>query len=90
MLSKIDDSVGICEDFFDFACGKYKPELPSHKVKIDELSLILDTLQERLNEVMRGERSSDEILPFQNVKVFYQNCMNTSMTSCEFVDDHFD
>lgn len=78
MLSKIDDSIGMCEDFFEFACGKYKPSLPNHKVKIDELSLILDTLQERLNEVMSATRSVEEIQPFHDVKVFYQNCMNTS------------
>lgn len=78
ILSKIDESVDKCEDFFDFACGNYKPEIPSHKVKIDELSLILDTLQERLNEVMGASKSSEEIVPFQNLKTFYQNCMNTS------------
>lgn len=79
MLSKIDDSVEICEDFFDFSCGKYKPEIPSHKTKIDELDLILDSLQEQLNEAMSTEIDADEIEPFRKLKMFYQNCMDKSL-----------
>lgn len=76
MLSKINDSAGICDNFFDFACGNYKPEIPNHKVKIDELALIQDTLQERLNEVMKSPVVEQDIQPFRNVKVFYQSCVN--------------
>lgn len=76
MLSKIDNSVEICDDFFEFSCGKYKPEIPSHKTKVDELDLILDTLQERLNGTMSAEISANEIEPFKKLKIFYQNCMD--------------
>lgn len=76
MLSKVNDSVGVCDDFFDFACGNYKPEIPNHKVKIDELALIQDTLQERLNEVMNSPVVEQDIQPFRNVKRFYQNCVD--------------
>lgn len=76
MLSKIDDTVRICDDFFQFACGRYEPEIPNHKTKIDELSLIQDTLQERLNEIMSADIIPSEIEPFKKVKTFYQNCMD--------------
>lgn len=76
MLSKIDDTVGICDDFFQFACGRYEPEISNHKTKIDELSLIQDTLQERLNEIMSADIIPSEIEPFKKVKTFYQNCMD--------------
>lgn len=79
MLRKIDDSVGICDNFYDFACGNYKPDLPSHKVKIDSLSLIQDTLQERLNTLMGAEVITSDIEPFKQLKVFYKNCMNKGL-----------
>ena len=79
MLNKIDDSNGICDNFFDYACGKYKPDIPRHKVKIDELSLIQDTLQERLNEVMSAEINQEDIQPFKKLKMFYQSCMDKGL-----------
>jgi Peptidase family M13 len=80
MLSKIDDSVEICENFFDFSCGNYKPEIPSHKTKIDELDLILDKLQENLNLTMGSKINANEIEPFKKLKTFYQNCMDESLS----------
>lgn len=82
MLSKIDDSIGICDNFYDFACGNYKPDIPDHKVKIDELSKIQDTLQERLNEVMGASVDADDIEPFRLLKTFYQNCMDKGKHNC--------
>lgn len=79
MLSKIDDSVEICDDFFSFSCGNYKPEITDDKTKIDELSLIQDTLQERLDAVMSCETTASDIEPFKNVKLFYRNCMDTGL-----------
>lgn len=76
MLSRIDDSIGICDNFYDFACGNYKPDIPDHKVKIDELGIIQDTLQERLNEVMSASKEAGDIEPFKMLKTFYQNCMD--------------
>jgi neprilysin len=79
MLQKIDNSVEACDNFFDFACGSYHPEIPSHKTKIDELDLILDTLQERLNETLSEEIRENELEPFKIVKVFFQNCMDKGL-----------
>lgn len=76
MLGKIDDSVAICDDFFGYSCGKYQPEIPEDKTKIDELSLILDTLQERLNVMMSEDVNDQDIEPFKKAKMLYRNCMD--------------
>lgn len=81
VLKKIDKSIPICDNFYEFACGNYKPEIPRHKGKIDELDLIKDTLQEQLNEVFKAAASDDDSDPIMNVKTYYANCMNTG-------DDH--
>jgi predicted metalloendopeptidase len=77
ILKKINNSISICDDFYEYACGKYRPEIPPHKVKIDELDLIKDTLQEQLNEVFKSTASDDDSDSIKNVKTFYTNCMNT-------------
>lgn len=76
MLGKIDDSFDVCDDFFNFACGNFKPEIPSHNVKIDELGIIQDKLQEQLSDAMNMAVNSSEMDPFRNVKLLYQSCMN--------------
>lgn len=88
MLSRIDDSIGICDNFYDFACGNYKPVIPDHKVKIDELGIIQDTLQERLNEVMSAAKEAGDIEPFKILKTFYQNCMDKGMQ--KMIQTHID
>jgi predicted metalloendopeptidase len=80
MLSRIDNSVEICDDMFNFACGKYQPEIPNDKVKIDELGLILDSLQERLNDILSANSSSEDIEPIRRLKIFYQNCMDKGLS----------
>lgn len=79
MLSRMDNSIGACDDFYSFACGNYKPEISNDKVKIDELGLILDTLQERLNVIMSAEPNSKDIDPIRRLKVLYQNCMDKGL-----------
>jgi Peptidase family M13 len=80
MLSRIDNSVDICDDMFSFACGNYKPEIPNDKVKIDELGLILDSLQERLDDILSANSSTEDIEPIRRLKVFYQNCMDKGLS----------
>lgn len=77
ILKKINSSVPICDDFFEFACGNYYPNIPNHKTKIDELDLIKDTLQEQLNEDFKSLASDSDSSPIKNVKIFYSNCMDT-------------
>lgn len=79
MLSKIDDSIELCDDFFGFACGNYKPEIPDEKTKIDELNLMQDSLQMRINEIMNGSIKADDIEPFKKAKMFYQNCVDKGL-----------
>jgi predicted metalloendopeptidase len=77
MKSKINDAIDYCDDFYEFACGNYNPEIPNDKASVNSFSLILDSLQERLNIMMSSEIDQEEIEPFKNVKRFYQNCLDT-------------
>lgn len=77
ILKKLNSSVPICDDFFEFVCGNYQPEIPSHKTKIDELDLVKDKLQEQLNKDFKTVASDNDSNPIKNVKTFYSNCMDT-------------
>lgn len=75
MLSKIDESVEVCDNFYDFSCGNFKPLIPEHKTKMDSFSSVLDTLQDKLNISMSAKVTETDIEPFKKLKVFFQNCM---------------
>lgn len=79
MISKINDSVDPCEDFFEFACGNYKPNISGDKTLIHEFSLSQDLIQMQLNRILKSPIKLDEVEPFQKAKMFYKNCVDTGL-----------
>lgn len=95
--AKLNRSVPACDNFYEFACGNYQPEIPRHKASIVELEIIKDTLQEQLNEVFKAPQAENDSNPIRNVKTYYSNCMDTGdklteqrryFTSCFFFFFH--
>lgn len=75
----MNTSVDVCDDFFEFACGGFKPEIPNDKSKVDVMGMLLDSLQERLNHILSAASEANEIEPIKKVKAFYKNCMETGL-----------
>lgn len=78
MLSKIDESVAPCDDFYEFACGKYikNTEIPDDKVTVDTFSIVRDILQDQLKTIITSPVEENEIEPFKMVKRLYSACMD--------------
>lgn len=78
MLSKIDESVAPCDDFYEFACGKYikDTKIPDDKVTVDTFSIVRDILQEQLKTIITSPVEENEIEPFKMVKRLYSACMD--------------
>lgn len=74
--AKIDKSVSPCDDFYQFACGQYKPEIPSDKSEVNEFTVLQDMLDEQLNETMSEELHESDITPLKLVKNFFRACMD--------------
>lgn len=83
MLEQMDDAVEPCDDFYNFACGKYVEEtvIPDDKVSVNAFSVISDKLQEQLRTIITSPIEDDEIEPFKMVKKLYLACMNKSKSS---------
>jgi membrane metallo-endopeptidase-like protein 1 len=68
-----------CEDFNEFACGRFETEtiIPDDAGKYTSLSLIQDIVLERLRQLLEAE--IDEKTDFEGhkkAKIYYKSCMN--------------
>lgn len=80
MIEQMDKSVEPCDDFYNFACGKYVEDtvIPDDKVSVNAFSVISDKLQEQLRTIITAPVEDSDIEPFKMVKKLYVACMNKS------------
>lgn len=62
VLKFMDSSIDPCDDFYDFACGKFIGEtsLSDEKVSIDTFSLAKDTMQSELLQLIGSPVGTNE------------------------------
>lgn len=72
----MDNSVSPCDDFYQFACGNYKPEIPKDKSEVNVFSVLQDLLEEQLNATMSEKIQDKDLHPLKIVKKFFRACMD--------------
>lgn len=79
----MDSSVEPCDDFYNYACGRFLKEtnIPDEKVSVNTFSVIGDRLQEQLRSLVSEDIHEDEATPFKLAKNMYKLCMNKSELS---------
>lgn len=89
ILDYLDDTVEPCDDFYNFACGKFVKEsiIPDDKSTLTAFSVISDKLQEQLRMVIEEPVQQSDARPFQLAKNLYRACMNRS--ECYSDDNSF-
>ncbi|XP_038121738.1 neprilysin-2 isoform X1 [Culex quinquefasciatus] len=77
-LDQMDTSVEPCDDFYNYACGKFVQEtnIPDEKVSVNTFSVIGDRLQEQLRSLVSEEIGENEGTPFKLAKNLFKLCMN--------------
>ncbi|XP_049286496.1 neprilysin-2 isoform X11 [Anopheles funestus] len=77
-LDQMDQTVEPCDDFYNYACGKFVKEttIPDEKVSMTTFSVIEDRLQQQLRSLLSEDISDSEATPFKLAKNFYNLCMN--------------
>lgn len=80
ILDNLDTTIEPCDDFYNFACGKFLKEtnIPDEKVSVNTFSIIGDHLQEQLRTLVSEPIRADESKPFQLAKNLFKACMNKS------------
>lgn len=77
-LEQMDPEVEPCDDFYNYACGRFLKEtiIPDEKVSVNTFSVIGDRLQQQLRSLVSDEISETEATPFKLAKNLYKLCMN--------------
>lgn len=80
MDSLIDWKADPCDDFYNFACGRFIRDSTLHdrRDSLSIFSLTDDKLKDQLRRLFTREMESDEIKPYRMAKALFKSCINVS------------
>lgn len=78
ILNAMDSSVEPCDDFYQFACGKFVREtyIPDDKLTVDTFNRLADQIDIQLRTIIEADIAANESKVFKLVKKMYKSCMN--------------
>lgn len=81
VMDRLDEAIDPCENFYEFACGKFlkETEIPGDKVTIDSFSITRDIVQEQLRTIINEEEQPNEAKPFLLAKRLNKACLNKTI-----------
>lgn len=81
VIQRMDVSVDPCDDFYDFACGRFVQEtiIPDEKSEVDIFSIIQDKVNIQLRSLINEDINLNDPAPFNMAKKLYRTCMNESL-----------
>lgn len=79
MDSLIDYKVRPCDDFYNFACGRFVRDSTLHdrRDSLNAFSITDDKLKEQLRRLFTRKVENHEIKPFRLAKMLYKSCINS-------------
>jgi predicted metalloendopeptidase len=78
IISKINENIDPCEDFYEFSCGEFKEEqhTPDEKTTVDTIALMGDKLTEFLLTLLEQPSEEDASKLHIIARKFYKTCMD--------------
>uniref|UniRef100_A0A668A558 Phosphate regulating endopeptidase homolog, X-linked n=1 Tax=Myripristis murdjan TaxID=586833 RepID=A0A668A558_9TELE len=81
ILSKIDQSIHPCEDFYGFSCGGWLKEnpIPEDSSSYGIYPWLRQHVDIRLKELLEAPSDPDELEAVTKAKILYRSCMNETL-----------
>lgn len=78
ILDLIDDNVDPCDNFYEFACGKFlrNTMIPDDKIAVMSFIHVQDKVQDQVRSVLSERSLPNESKPFTLAKILYAACMD--------------
>lgn len=78
ILDLIDDNVDPCDNFYEFACGKFLRNtlIPDDKIAVMSFTHVQDKVQDQVRLVLNERSLPNESNPFTLAKILYAACMD--------------
>lgn len=78
ILDLIDDAVDPCDNFYEFACGKFLRDtlIPDDKIAVMSFVHVQDKVQDQLRLMINEKSLANESNPFTLAKIFNTACMD--------------
>ncbi|XP_034416381.1 phosphate-regulating neutral endopeptidase PHEX isoform X2 [Cyclopterus lumpus] len=81
VLSKMDQSVNPCEDFYGFSCGGWLKDnpIPEDSSSFGIYPWLRQNVDLRLKELLEAPSDPDELEAVTKAKILYRSCMNETI-----------
>ncbi|KAK0067320.1 neprilysin-11 [Biomphalaria pfeifferi] len=81
MQNSLDLNVNPCEDFYQFACGKWNTSyhLPNGSLEVNMFSLIENKTFNEIKALLEAPAKDEEQPSFRNTRKYFTSCMNEGL-----------
>lgn len=85
ILDLIDDNVDPCDNFYEFACGKFLRNtlIPDDKIAVMSFIHVQDKVQDQVRLVLSERSLPNESKPFTLAKILYAACMDLDILEAQ-------
>lgn len=78
VIENLDDTIDPCDDFYEFACGKFLRDtvIPDEQIAVMSFVTVHDKVQEQLRAIINEEPTANDSKPFAMAKAFNKACLD--------------